>query len=94
MKTSDDDERMMGSKRLTNEEEEALKVIFQEWMNKCNRNYKDEAEKAYRFEVFKSTVQRIGKHKYGDCECLPNNFADLTFEEVIQKYCSGKRKRR
>ncbi|KAF0903503.1 hypothetical protein E2562_027938 [Oryza meyeriana var. granulata] len=50
MKTSDDDERMMGSKRLTNEEEEALKVIFQEWMNKYNRNYKDGAEKAYRFE--------------------------------------------
>uniref|UniRef100_A0A0E0JS97 Cathepsin propeptide inhibitor domain-containing protein n=1 Tax=Oryza punctata TaxID=4537 RepID=A0A0E0JS97_ORYPU len=53
MKTSDGDERMEGSKKLTEDEEQALKVRFQEWMNKFNRNYKDEAEKAYRFEIFK-----------------------------------------
>ncbi|EEE55820.1 hypothetical protein OsJ_04422 [Oryza sativa Japonica Group] len=61
LKTSDSDERMEGSKKVSEDEEQALKVRFQEWMNKFNRNYKDEAEKAYRFEVFKSTVQYVEK---------------------------------
>lgn len=96
MKTSDDDERM----NLTEEEEAALKVRHQEWMNKFNREYKDEAEKAYRFEVFKSTVQYVEKFnaeqvkKYGCCKCTlgTNKFADLTVEEVSNKFC-GKRSR-
>lgn len=100
LKTSDSDERMEGSKKVYEDEEQALKVRFQEWMNKFNRNYKDEAEKAYRFEVFKSTVQYVEKFnaeqvkKYGCCKCTlgTNKFADLTVEEVSNKFC-GKRSR-
>uniref|UniRef100_A0A0D3GLE6 Cathepsin propeptide inhibitor domain-containing protein n=1 Tax=Oryza barthii TaxID=65489 RepID=A0A0D3GLE6_9ORYZ len=85
MKTSDDDERM----NLTEEEEAALKVRHQEWMNKFNREYKDEAEKAYRFEIFKSTVRFAEKFKaeqvkeHGYCKCIlgTTQFADLTLEE-------------
>jgi hypothetical protein len=85
MKTSDDDERM----NLTEEEEAALKVRHQEWMNKFNREYKDEAEKAYRFEIFKSTVRFAEKFnaeqvkEHGYCKCIlgTTQFADLTLEE-------------
>ncbi|XP_052146250.1 uncharacterized protein LOC127765396 [Oryza glaberrima] len=101
MKTGDSDERMEGSKKLSEDEEQALKVRFQEWMNKFNRNYKDEAEKAYRFEVFKSTVEYVEKYnaeqvkKYGCCECTlgTNKFADLTMEEALNKFARGKRSR-
>uniref|UniRef100_A0A0E0Q377 Cathepsin propeptide inhibitor domain-containing protein n=1 Tax=Oryza rufipogon TaxID=4529 RepID=A0A0E0Q377_ORYRU len=85
MKTSDDDERM----NLTEEEAAALKVRHQEWMNKFNREYKDEAEKAYRFEIFKSTVRFAEKFnaeqvkEHGYCKCIlgTTQFADLTLEE-------------
>uniref|UniRef100_A0A0E0E6T7 Cathepsin propeptide inhibitor domain-containing protein n=1 Tax=Oryza meridionalis TaxID=40149 RepID=A0A0E0E6T7_9ORYZ len=86
VKTSDDDERMMKNSNLT---EEALKVRHEEWMNKFNREYKDEAEKAYRFEMFKSTVRFAEKFnaeqvkEHGYCKSIlgTTQFADLTLEE-------------
>uniref|UniRef100_A0A0E0FXW0 Cathepsin propeptide inhibitor domain-containing protein n=1 Tax=Oryza nivara TaxID=4536 RepID=A0A0E0FXW0_ORYNI len=76
MKTSDDDERM----NLTEEEGETPRF---------NREYKDEAEKAYRFEIFKSTVRFAEKFnaeqvkEHGYCKCIlgTTQFADLTLEE-------------
>uniref|UniRef100_A0A0E0LG60 Cathepsin propeptide inhibitor domain-containing protein n=1 Tax=Oryza punctata TaxID=4537 RepID=A0A0E0LG60_ORYPU len=87
MKTSDGDKRMEGSKKLTDSEEEALKVRFQEWMNKYNRNYKDEAEKTYRFEIFKA--------EKAYCKWIEgtNKFADLTREEALNNFARGKRSR-
>ncbi|KAF0909408.1 hypothetical protein E2562_036053 [Oryza meyeriana var. granulata] len=72
MKTSHDEK--FKSSKLTDEEtmkEGALKLRHEKWMKECNRMYKDEAEKAWRFEIFKSNVQLIEKlnaeeeEKYG-----------------------------
>ncbi|KAF0926875.1 hypothetical protein E2562_027731 [Oryza meyeriana var. granulata] len=92
IKTSHD-ERFKSSK-LADEEamkEETLKVRHQQWMKECNRTYKDEAEKARRFEIFKSNVEFIEKfnaeeeEKYGPRKNVigTNGFADWTRGEYL-----------
>jgi hypothetical protein len=39
--------------------EEDLKARFEDWAKKYNRTYRDEEEKAMRFEVFKDTIKWI-----------------------------------
>ena len=62
------------------------------WMAKHQRVYKDEAEKARRFEIFKKNIKHIedfnraGKHKYTLGE---GPFTDLTSEEFKTTYASG-----
>ncbi|ONK81118.1 uncharacterized protein A4U43_C01F25500 [Asparagus officinalis] len=65
------------------------------WMAEHGRVYKDEAEKARRFEIFKENVEYIedfnnaGKHRY---TLGVNLFADLTSEEFLATYASGFKK--
>uniref|UniRef100_A0A0E0E6W3 Cathepsin propeptide inhibitor domain-containing protein n=1 Tax=Oryza meridionalis TaxID=40149 RepID=A0A0E0E6W3_9ORYZ len=71
--------------------EEALKVRHEQWMKEYKRTYKNEAEKAQRFEVFKANVEFIEKfnaeqeEKYGPRENVigTNGFADWTREEYL-----------
>ena len=62
------------------------------WMAKYGRVYKDEAEKAWRFEIFKENIKHIedfnnaGGHKYILGE---GPFTDLTTEEFLATYTGG-----
>ena len=62
------------------------------WMAKYKRVYKDEAEKARRFEIFKENIKYIkdfnnaGGHKYTLGE---GPFTDLTTEEFLATYTGG-----
>ena len=62
------------------------------WMAKHGRTYKDEAEKARRFEIFKENIKYIedfnsvGGHKYILGE---GPFTDLTAKEFMAIYASG-----
>jgi C1A family cysteine protease len=51
--------------------EEAMKVRHQQWMAEHGRTYRDEAEKAHRFQVFKLEL---------------NEFADMTNDEFMAMY--------
>ena len=59
------------------------------WMAKYGRVYKDEAEKARRFEIYKKNIKYIedfnnaGEHKYTLGE---GPFTDLTTEEFLATY--------
>lgn len=61
----------------------------EKWMAQFGRVYKDAAEKAYRFEIFKANVEYIesvnsaGNRKY---KLGANQFADLTSEEFKATY--------
>lgn len=64
----------------------------EEWMAKYGCVYKDEAEKARRFEIFKKNVKYIedfnnsGEPRY---TLGVNQFADLTNEEFAATYTGG-----
>ena len=55
----------------------------EQWMVKYNRVYKDDAEKAQRFEVFKANVAFIGSFNAGNHKfwLSVNQFTDLTNDE-------------
>ncbi|KAM0861678.1 hypothetical protein ACQ4PT_045731 [Festuca glaucescens] len=65
-------------------EEAAMQARHEEWMAKHGRKYKDDDEKARRFQVFKANSQLVdrsnadGNKKY---RLATNKFADLTSEE-------------
>jgi cathepsin L len=62
----------------------AMRARHEEWMAKHGRKYKDDAEKARRFQVFKANSELVdrsnadGNKKY---RLAINKFADLTSEE-------------
>ena len=66
----------------------------EQWMVKHGRAYKDAAEKAHRFEIFKANMELIesfnaGNHKF---RLGANQFADLTNDEFrarngFKPYC-------
>ncbi|KAF0909409.1 hypothetical protein E2562_036054 [Oryza meyeriana var. granulata] len=77
IKTSQE-ERFRSSK-LT--DEEAMKEkAHEKWMKECNRTYKDEAEKARCFEIFKSNVEFIEKEEY---LALLTPFEDIDVDHVV-----------
>lgn len=56
----------------------------QQWMTQYGRTYKDEAEKAKRFKIFKDNVEYIESSNSAGVRPYKldiNNFADLTNEE-------------
>jgi len=57
--------------------------MFENWMKEFNKTYRDEEEKAMRFQVFKDTVKWIESRPPSTQEVLlpPNCFADLKREE-------------
>ncbi|KAE8805284.1 Transmembrane emp24 domain-containing protein p24beta3 [Hordeum vulgare] len=71
-------------------EEEAMRKRFKEWMDRYHRKYKDEEEKAQRYELFKKCAQKVDK-----LNALPdgvtygtNHFCDRS-EEEMQPYFTG-----
>ncbi|TVU03770.1 hypothetical protein EJB05_50678 [Eragrostis curvula] len=73
--------------------EEAMKATHEKWMEEHGRTYKDEAEKARRFKVFKANVDFIhrsnaaGDKKY---TLAVNKFADITRDEFTAMYTGFK----
>ncbi|KAL9265379.1 Senescence-specific cysteine protease SAG39-like protein, partial [Drosera capensis] len=65
----------------------------EDWMVQYGRTYKDNAEKAMRFEIFKKTVEFIEAHNRLDkgYTLSVNGFADLTDEEFRKIYTGYKR---
>ncbi|KAK8942828.1 hypothetical protein KSP39_PZI009196 [Platanthera zijinensis] len=66
---------------------------YQQWMAQHGKAYKDAAEKAHRFEIFKSNMEHVerfnaGKHKYW---LGLNQFSDLTNDEFVGLYTGYKR---
>uniref|UniRef100_A0ACD5UJB2 Uncharacterized protein n=1 Tax=Avena sativa TaxID=4498 RepID=A0ACD5UJB2_AVESA len=70
-------------------EEEDLKARFEDWAKKYNKKYRDEEEKAMRFQVFKETIERIESHPPDLQNMLRplNCFADTRFEEFHGQSC-------
>jgi len=72
-----------------------MSVRHESWMAQHGRIYKDEAEKQYRFNIFKNNVEYIesvntaGDRKY---RLGVNRFADLTKEEFRAAYTGYKPK--
>ncbi|XP_037489680.1 transmembrane emp24 domain-containing protein p24beta3-like [Triticum dicoccoides] len=71
-------------------EEEAMKKRFKEWMDRYHRRYKDEKEKARRYELFKKCAEKVDK-----LNALPNgvtygtnHFCDRS-EEEMRPYLTG-----
>ena len=59
-----------------------MKVRFEDWMKKFNRTYRDEEEKAMRFQLFKASVKRIESQPPAVREMLkPGYFADFKEED-------------
>ena len=73
--------------------EEAMKVRHQQWMAEHGRTYKDEAEKARRFQVFKANADFVdrsnaaGRNSY---QLAINEFADMTNDEFVAMYTGFK----
>jgi hypothetical protein len=69
--------------------DEDLKARFEDWAKKYNRTYRDEEEKAMRFEVFKDKIKWIESlpPSRGDILRPLNCFADIKFEEFHPHSC-------
>jgi cathepsin L len=74
--------------------EEAMTARHEKWMAEHGRTYKDEAEKARRFKVFKANVAFVdtsnaaaGGMKY---HLAINRFADMTHDEFMARYTGFK----
>jgi len=73
--------------------EEAMKVRHQQWMAEHGRTYKDEAEKARRFQVFKANadfVDRSNAAGGNSYQLAINEFADMTNDEFVAMYTGFK----
>ncbi|KAL6865204.1 hypothetical protein ACP4OV_016355 [Aristida adscensionis] len=70
--------------------EEAMKARHAMWMVEYGRTYKDEAEKAHRFKVFKANINFIERSNKvtGNGKYLleTNEFADMSNEEFMAMY--------
>ncbi|OEL21038.1 hypothetical protein BAE44_0017943 [Dichanthelium oligosanthes] len=64
-------------------EEAAMKARFEEWMKEYGRRYKNEEEKARRYELFKAFAKMVDKAtaQSGDAVFVTNHTADWTEEE-------------
>ncbi|XP_044345218.1 uncharacterized protein [Triticum aestivum] len=66
-------------------EEKAMKKRFEEWMVVHKRRYKNEEEKARRYELFKGCVKRVNElnaaSRPGEARYKPYRYADFTKEE-------------
>jgi hypothetical protein len=73
--------------------EETMKARHEKWMAEHGRTYKDDAEKARRFQVFKANAEFIdrsntaGGKKY---RLATNEFTDMTHDEFMAKYTGFK----
>ncbi|ONK77677.1 uncharacterized protein A4U43_C02F9340 [Asparagus officinalis] len=70
----------------------AMKRKHELWMAEHGRVYKDEVEKAARFEIFKDNVKYIEEFNNGgfyNYTLGVNEFADLTLEEFTETFING-----
>ncbi|KAM3214062.1 hypothetical protein ACQJBY_066467 [Aegilops geniculata] len=58
-------------------EEEDMKEMFEGWVKKYNKTYRDEEEKAMRFQMFKDTVDKLPRRPEGI-----HYLADRTDKEI------------
>uniref|UniRef100_A0A8R7U2Q0 Uncharacterized protein n=1 Tax=Triticum urartu TaxID=4572 RepID=A0A8R7U2Q0_TRIUA len=84
---------VVAARELAGGEEAAMQARHEEWMAKHGRKYKDDAEKALRFQVFKANSELVarsnadGTKKY---HLAVNKFADLTSKEFAARYTGFK----
>lgn len=84
---------VVAARELAGGGEAAMQARHEEWMAKHGRQYKDDAEKALRFQVFKANSELVarsnadGTKKY---HLAVNKFADLTSEEFAARYTGFK----
>ncbi|CAM0908568.1 unnamed protein product [Alopecurus aequalis] len=81
-KGQDDDESAAGENPDMVTSEEDMKARFEDWVNEYGRTYRDEEEKAMRFQVFKANVKRIESLPPSYQKMLhPGYFGDRKAEE-------------
>ncbi|CAO1945702.1 unnamed protein product, partial [Urochloa humidicola] len=59
-----------------------MEAKFHMWMERMGREYPNEEEKAYRFELFKERVKEIVPFIKRGANPLPNCFGDRTDDEI------------
>ncbi|CAN6314039.1 unnamed protein product [Urochloa humidicola] len=60
-----------------------MEAKFHKWMEQMGREYPNQEEKAYRFELFKERLKRIETFTEGRVkDPLPNGFGDMTDDEI------------
>ncbi|CAL5037579.1 unnamed protein product [Urochloa decumbens] len=60
-----------------------MEAKFHEWMERMGREYPNQEEKAYRFELFKERMKQIETFTEGRVKNpLPNVFGDMTDDEI------------
>ncbi|RLN35824.1 uncharacterized protein C2845_PM03G02250 [Panicum miliaceum] len=71
-------------------DEAVMKKRFEDWMEEYGRTYKDEEEKARRYEAFKVNAMKADKlnaHSRGDARYGPSNHGDWTEDEFKRMDC-------
>ena len=65
-----------------------VSLLFEGWLVKLNKSYKDLAEKEKRYEIFKDNVKYVDEHNAGNhtFTLALNVFADITVEEYRATY--------
>ncbi|CAN6362278.1 unnamed protein product [Urochloa humidicola] len=78
----------------SNGQEAMMKARHEKWMAEHGRTYKDDVEKAWRFQVFKANTDFIDRTNAagGDKKYIlaTNKFADMTGEEFVATYTGFK----
>ncbi|CAO2147667.1 unnamed protein product [Urochloa humidicola] len=77
----------------SNGKEAMMEARHEKWMVEHGRTYKDDVEKARRFQVFKANVDFIDRtNAAGDKKYVlaANKFADMTHEEFVARYIGFK----
>ncbi|KAL6607808.1 hypothetical protein ACP70R_040871 [Stipagrostis hirtigluma subsp. patula] len=76
-------------------EEAAMKARFEDWMEEHGRTYKNEREKARRYEIFKAHAKMVdianakAKAGKGGACFVTNGTADWTDDEFRDRMCGG-----
>lgn len=71
-------------------DEAVTKKRFEDWMKEYGRTYKDDEEKARRYEVFKvnaTEADKFNSYTRGVARYGPSNFGDWTEDELKRMCC-------
>lgn len=79
--------------RTAGGDEAMMMARYKKWMAQYRRKYKDDAEKAHRFQVFKANAEFIDRSNAGGKKYVlgTNQFADLTSKEFAAMYTGLKK---
>ncbi|KAL6630498.1 hypothetical protein ACP70R_028571 [Stipagrostis hirtigluma subsp. patula] len=82
----------LASRELSTGDDNAMMTRYEKWMVQYGRNYKDDAEKARRFQVFKANAEFVDRSNAAGKKytLATNKFADLTSEEFAAMYTGFK----